>query len=73
MDISQRLREFRISQKLTQEQFGAHIGYTIRTIQSWETGGHLPGSYAIASIAAQFNVSADYLLCLTDTPRPPAN
>lgn len=72
MNIAQRLREFRITQKLTQEQFADHIGYNKRTVQSWEQEERQPGCYAIASIAAQFNISADYLLCLTDTPCPPA-
>lgn len=73
MSIAQRLREFRTSQKLTQEQFCDRIGYGRNTVQCWEAGRRLPGSDAIISIATQFNVSADYLLCLTDTPHPPAN
>ena len=73
MTIAQRLREFRTVQKLTQEQFSDKIRYARKTVQSWEMGRRLPGSDAIASISTQFNVSADYLLCLTDTPHLIAN
>ena len=73
MNIAQRLREVRTSQKLTQEQFADKIKYARNTVMCWETGRRLPGSDAISSIATQFNVSSDYLLGLTDTPHPIAN
>lgn len=68
MGITQRLREFRTSQKLTQEQLGDSIGYSVAAVQSWEAGRRLPGSDALISIAVKFNVSIDYLLGLSDAP-----
>lgn len=57
-------------------------GLPVSTMQSWVNGkkqkdGSItptsPSTEAIIKIARYFNVSADYLLCLTDEPKPLEN
>lgn len=54
-------------------------GLPVSTIQSWVNGKKLkdgsftpssPSTEAIVKLARYFNVSADYLLCLSDEPTP---
>lgn len=54
-------------------------GLPISTIQSWVNGKKLkdgsftpssPSTEAIVKLARYFNISADYLLCLSDEPTP---
>ena len=64
MEFAQRLLLFRKTHGMTQEQLACKINYTIRCVQSWETGSRLPCYDALAALAQLFHVSADYLLCL---------
>ncbi|MBD2364735.1 helix-turn-helix transcriptional regulator [Anabaena minutissima FACHB-250] len=49
-EISQLIREFRLSTGLTQEQFAAHIGVTYPTINRWENGRSKPSPLAMEKI-----------------------
>ena len=40
------------------------------SVYSWKNDRFQPSTEAIIKIAKYFNVSADYLLCLTDNPTP---
>ena len=69
-DFGQRLKQVRRENGLTQKQVAERIGATERGIRRYEAGDIKPGFDAINSLADTFNVSADYLLGRTDTPRP---
>lgn len=49
-EISQLIREFRLSTGLTQEQFAAYIGVTYPTINRWENGRSKPSPLAMEKI-----------------------
>ena len=67
---------FRIS-KLC-KQYGTNIttvesacGFSQNSIKKWEKAS--PTAARVVLVARHFNVSADYLLCLTDEPKPLEN
>lgn len=45
----------------------------ISTITKWKKNMFKPSADLIINIAKYYNVSTDYLLCLTDDPTPPTN
>ena len=53
-------------QNLTQKQLAEKIGYTQQTIADWEAGNIRPTSDAIIALCKALEVSADYLLGLSD-------
>ena len=61
-----RLKELRKSKKLTQKDLAKVIGTTDDSIFSWEKGRSQPSIEAICALCKYFDVSADYLLGLTD-------
>lgn len=70
MKYYQRLKNLRVDNDLTQEQMGEIIGVSQRTISHYESGKREPGITEIARYARYFNVSTDYIICLTDKPEP---
>ena len=64
--IGKRIKEIRIENKLSQNQFGNMLSVSQDTISLWETGKSLPTAESIILMCEKFNVSADYLLCLSD-------
>jgi len=46
------------------------LGISTGHFADWESGKSKPTADRIVTIAKYFNVSADYLLGLTDNPRP---
>ena len=46
------------------------LGFTNSVISGWRIGRAKPSTDAIIKIAIYFNVSADFLLVLTDDPTP---
>ncbi len=46
------------------------LRFTQGTISNWRRNKNKVSSDAIGKLARYFNVSADYLLCLTDEPAP---
>jgi transcriptional regulator with XRE-family HTH domain len=65
-----RLRDIRLKNDLTQEQLAQKLGTDIKQISRWESGKYAPNLEALLQIAQVLNVSADYLLGLTDNPMP---
>ena len=62
-----RLKKLRKEKDLTQEKLAEKLGYDNSTISAWEIGKQEPcGVYPIADVAVFFNVSADYLVGLSD-------
>lgn len=46
------------------------FGVTRSNISAWNTKGTMPSAKTVAKIAQGLNVSADFLLCLTDEDKP---
>jgi transcriptional regulator with XRE-family HTH domain len=65
---SERMREVRVARGLTQEELAARIGINLRQISRYEAGESDPTGDALARLAKEMQVSADYLLGLTDDP-----
>lgn len=58
--------------RLTQEALADVAGVELRAVQGWlsKTAPRPPGAIELQRMSEFFDVSADYLLCLTDEPRP---
>ena len=65
-----RLRATRLSNDLTQEELAVKIGTDVKQVSRWESGKFAPNIETLVVIAQALNVSADYLLGLTDNPSP---
>lgn len=65
-----RLRELRISRKMTQKDVGDLLGITATQAGDIERGKTTTSMARLYELSQHFNVSADYLLGLTDEPRP---
>ena len=61
-DFGFRLREFRIQNKLSQEQLGRRVDRSKSVISSYENNLKVPSVDILKEFALIFNVSLDYLL-----------
>ena len=68
--FSERLKIIRKSIGHTQKQVADGIGVAESYYQIYEYGRTEPKASNIAKLCRYFNISADYLLGLTDEPRP---
>jgi len=66
--FSKRLKEVRDRKGLTQEDIANAIKSQKSTISMYEKGNRRPSHDMIIKIAEYLNVSADYLMGLTDNP-----
>ena len=62
MQIGEKIKHYRIKQKLTQEQLANKLFVSRKTISSWETGRSLPGISTLVELSSIFNISTDELL-----------
>ena len=69
MNFSQKLKEIRISKKLTQSQIANILNIAIRQYQRYEYGTSDPTREVLIKLADYFDVSLDYLVCRTDDPK----
>lgn len=60
--IGRFIAELRKERGLTQEQLGARIGVTNKTVSRWETGTYLPPADALLAMSELFGVSINELL-----------
>ena len=65
-----RLRQIRKKNQESQAEAGAVLGGTATLISDMEKGRRTTTLDKLAQLAQHYNVSADYLLGLTDEPRP---
>ena len=65
----ERLRELREDHDLTQSDVADLLKTTRQQVGKWETGVQMMGVDKYIALAKYYNVSADYLLGLIDTPR----
>ena len=68
--LTVRLVELKSKNNLLQKDIAHNVGLSLRTYQRYEYGERLPDSDTIIKLCNYFNISADYLLGLTDEPRP---
>ena len=71
--IRERMKDLRIRKGMTQTQFGNRTGQSHNQISKYEIGLLELNLSVIKSIAHEFDVSADYLLGLTDIETPMCN
>ena len=67
-ETGERIKELRTEKKLTQSQLATHINFGHAIVGFWESGKRKPAADAIIALCKFFNVSADYLLGLSDNP-----
>ena len=65
-----RIRDLREDSDLTQTQIAQAINVTQRSYSYYETGTHMIPPWVLAALAGYYETSVDYLLNLTDDPRP---
>lgn len=65
-----RLVELRKSARLTQEQLGAVLGLNKHSVSCYERNRNEPSDDVKIKIAKYFNVSVDYLVGITNNPKP---
>ena len=66
----ERLKASRKSRNASQKQAAAVMGVSDTQFQNYEYGIHLPTVDKLEKFCRHYNVSSDYLLGLTDEPRP---
>lgn len=64
--FAKRLKELRIEKGLSLEQLAKEINVSDVAIGRWERKLRIPNIEVLIALAQFFNVSADYLLGLTD-------
>lgn len=60
--FSEKLKELRSNNKLTQAQFAEIFNISYGTVAMWETGRRTPDIETIKKIANYFSISIDYLV-----------
>ena len=65
-EIGKRIKGIRREAGLSQEDFGKKLFVSQNMVSLWENGRSVPTAEFLISIAEQFEVSVDYLLCLKE-------
>src|SRR5574338_76877 len=65
-----RLKAIRVKRGYTQESLAEELNTDKRQVTRWESGTFTPNSETLFRIAKTLNVSADFLLGLSDDPMP---
>lgn len=65
----ERIRLLRNERGVTREDLAKNIGVSLSALGNYERGERIPDASLIASIARYFQVTSDYLLGLSDSPR----
>ena len=68
--MENRLRQLRKKRKLTQIAMQMQTGMEQTLISKYERGERVPPTETLMLLAVFFDTSMDYLMCLTDRPRP---
>ena len=69
MTTVQRIDNLFINSGKSKSSILKEIDFSPTALAEWNKGKSKPTTEAIVKLAKYFNVSADYLLCLTDEPR----
>ena len=70
MTFKERLRALRKNMHLTQGALAEVLNYGATAISNYESGRNEPSIEDLKKIASFFDVSTDYLLCVTDIKTP---
>lgn len=70
MIVGERLRELRKTKALSRRELAEELQIGEANVQRYEDGKSDAGSEIVVKIARYFNVSADFLLGLSDNPIP---
>lgn len=68
--FGQRMKEIRLKADVNQTDFGTIIGTGKSHVSEIEKGTSCTTVEGLAALCEHYNVSADYLLGLTDEPKP---
>lgn len=68
--FGQRVKEIRLKADVNQTDFGVIIGTRKSHVSEIEKGTSCTTVEGLAALCQYYNVSADYLLGLTDEPKP---
>lgn len=66
IEFQNRLKELRLEKGISQKELGLAIGTTYSAISYWEKGINEPKISYVIALCKYFDVSADYLLGLSD-------
>ena len=66
MELNESLKRFRQEFKLNQRQVAATLEIPYQAYQAYEYGKNIPSAKIIIKLATAYNVSADYLLGISD-------
>ncbi len=66
-----RVKELRKEKALTQQKLAKEVGISRSAIAMYETGECDPSSEMLKTLSIFFDVSTDYVLCLTDIRKAP--
>lgn len=69
--FSNRLRQLRKQHKISQDSLAKQLFVSQQSVAKWESGKITPNPETLANIANIFNVSADYLLGLSENEKSP--
>lgn len=70
MTVAEGLKRFRKNSNLRQEDVASAIGIHRQAYQRYESGKSLPMVPVLIKIAETYDVSIDYLVGRSDTPKP---
>ena len=70
MDTVQRINALFESREQSNRSILFELGLSPTALAEWNRGKSKPTVDAIIKLANYFNVSTDYLLCLSETPTP---
>ncbi|MBQ9685029.1 MAG: XRE family transcriptional regulator [Oscillospiraceae bacterium] len=65
-----RIRDLRVQRKMSQAELGKALGCISATISKWELEQRQLEPNTINTLCDFFGVTADYLLCRSNTPNP---
>ena len=68
--LATRLRELRTKKDIGQKEVGAFLGVSDSSIRKYESGERTPDPDSLTKLAQYFAVTTDYLLGVSDDPRP---
>ena len=66
--IGEKIKQLRLKKGVTQKQIAEYLQVTTVTLQRFEYGDRRPSLDTLIKLCNFFNVSADYLLGLSDNP-----
>lgn len=67
--MADRLKEIRLNNKMTQQEFCDKIGVNRITYSGYENKRAEPSIYVLVLLADKFDLSLDYVCCRTDNPK----